>query len=394
MGVALTELGLVPFDVTRAEVALARELDVMVTAHIGTVTSAQRPPEVELLHAAGLLDHRQVHVHCNACSEPRAGPAGRRRGVGVADAGDRAADGHGLPDLRARAGARARRRASAATSSPTTAATCSRRCASGCRRSARGPTRRALDDLEMPQELTLGVRDVLRFATLGGAEALGLDSVCGSIEPGKAADLIVLRTDRLHLAPLNDPVATVVLHAGPADVDTVLVGGQVVKEGGALTGGRARGGARAGRGLARPHRRRARAARRPAAAGARGLVRGHDAGDGAEPRERGLGAGVMKIVDLSAPIENSPAELLEPLRTEIEFSDHAAGAAMAEQLLRRDAATCCGTARPGRRRTSAGSAPTTRPTSTRRGTTTRTSAASARRRSTSCRSSGSWRRAS
>ena len=40
----------------------------------------------------------------------------------------------------------------------------------------------------------------------------------------------------------------------------------------------------------------------------------------------------MKIVDLSAPIENSPAELLEPLRTEIEFSDHRAGAAMAQQL--------------------------------------------------------------
>ncbi len=40
----------------------------------------------------------------------------------------------------------------------------------------------------------------------------------------------------------------------------------------------------------------------------------------------------MNLVDLSAPIENSPVELLEPLRTEIEFSDHAAGAAMAEQL--------------------------------------------------------------
>jgi kynurenine formamidase len=40
----------------------------------------------------------------------------------------------------------------------------------------------------------------------------------------------------------------------------------------------------------------------------------------------------MTLVDLSAPIENSPTELLEPLRTEIEFSDHAAGAAMAEQL--------------------------------------------------------------
>ena len=53
----------------------------------------------------------------------------------------------------------------------------------------------------MPEELTLGVRDVLRFATLGGAEALGLGSLCGSIEPGKAADLILLRTDGLHWRP-------------------------------------------------------------------------------------------------------------------------------------------------------------------------------------------------
>jgi hypothetical protein len=60
--------------------------------------------------------------------------------------------------------------------------------------------------------------------------------VCGSIEPGKAADLLLLRTDGLHMAPLNDRVASVVLHAGPADVDTVLVGGEVVKRGGALTG--------------------------------------------------------------------------------------------------------------------------------------------------------------
>jgi kynurenine formamidase len=41
---------------------------------------------------------------------------------------------------------------------------------------------------------------------------------------------------------------------------------------------------------------------------------------------------MTRIVDLSAPIETSPPDLLEPLRTEIEFSDHAAGAAMAEQL--------------------------------------------------------------
>jgi cytosine/adenosine deaminase-related metal-dependent hydrolase len=96
-----------------------------------------------------------------------------------------------------------------------------------------------LDRKAMPEGLPLGVRDVLRFATLGGAEALGLGSKIGSIDPGKRADLVLLRTDRLHMTPLNDPVAAIVLHAGAADVDTVLVHGRVVKDGGQLTGDRA-----------------------------------------------------------------------------------------------------------------------------------------------------------
>ena len=41
------------------------------------------------------------------------------------------------------------------------------------------------------------------------------------------------------MAPLNDAVAAVVLHAGPADVDAVVVGGEVVKEAGRLADGRA-----------------------------------------------------------------------------------------------------------------------------------------------------------
>ena len=69
MGVALTELGLVPWEVTVGEVGVARELDVMITTHTGSVHAEKRPPEVELLDAAGLLDARQVHVHCNACTE-------------------------------------------------------------------------------------------------------------------------------------------------------------------------------------------------------------------------------------------------------------------------------------------------------------------------------------
>ena len=238
MGVALTELGLVPFDVTRAEVALARELDVMVTAHTGTVTSPQRPPEVELLHAAGLLGHRQVHVHCNACSN--------RELDLLADAGASVSltpetelqMGMGFP-IFARALERGLSPSLGCDIVSNNRGDLFAQMRLGLQAERARANQALLEDLEMPQELTLGVRDVLRFATLGGAEALGLDSVCGSIEPGKAADLLVLRTDRLHLAPLNDPVATIVLHAGPEDVEAVLVGGLVVKEGGVLTGRRA-----------------------------------------------------------------------------------------------------------------------------------------------------------
>jgi 5-methylthioadenosine/S-adenosylhomocysteine deaminase len=240
MGVALTELGLVPFDVTRAEVALARELDVMVTAHTGTVTSPQRPPEVELLHAAGLLDHRQVHVHCNACSN--------RELDLLADAGASVSltpetelqMGMGFP-IFARAQERGLSPSLGCDIVSNNRGDLFAQMRLGLQAERARANQALLEDLEMPQELTLGVRDVLRFATLGGAEALGLESVCGSIEPGKAADLLVLRTDRLHLAPLNDPVATIVLHAGPEDVEAVLVGGLVMKEGGVLTGTRAAG---------------------------------------------------------------------------------------------------------------------------------------------------------
>ena len=67
----------------------------------------------------------------------------------------------------------------------------------------------------------------------------------------------------------------------------------------------------------------------------------------------------------------SPPETPEALRTDIEYQDHAEGAAQIEALLgvRR---ACCATARAGPPRRSPASAPTTRPTSTRPGTTTRT----------------------
>ena len=83
---------------------------------------------------------------------------------------------------------------------------------------------------------------VLRAATLDGAEALGLAGRTGSLEVGKEADIVLLDTRRLGLAPLmtteklDNAAAVIVYSAGPRDVDTVLSNGRILVSGGQLVG--------------------------------------------------------------------------------------------------------------------------------------------------------------
>ena len=81
---------------------------------------------------------------------------------------------------------------------------------------------------------TLTHRDVLEFATIDGARACKLDHKIGTITPGKQADLILLRTDQVNVAPVVDPVATVVISADTSNIDTVFVAGRIVKQNGQL----------------------------------------------------------------------------------------------------------------------------------------------------------------
>lgn len=81
---------------------------------------------------------------------------------------------------------------------------------------------------------TITTKDVLEFATLRGANALGLGKVAGSIEKGKQADLVLISRNSPNLVPLNDPVSAVVFGAHVGNIDTVLVGGEAVKQGGQL----------------------------------------------------------------------------------------------------------------------------------------------------------------
>jgi 5-methylthioadenosine/S-adenosylhomocysteine deaminase len=70
--------------------------------------------------------------------------------------------------------------------------------------------------------------EVLRMATIGGARALGLSSLCGTIEAGKRADLILVNMDTVHNQPVNDIFSQLVHCAKASDVQTVIVNGDVL----------------------------------------------------------------------------------------------------------------------------------------------------------------------
>jgi 5-methylthioadenosine/S-adenosylhomocysteine deaminase len=73
------------------------------------------------------------------------------------------------------------------------------------------------------------VPEVLRMATLGGAEVLDLQDVIGSLSPGKKADLIIIDPRAPNFGPRWDWVNQLVFNARPENVEYVFVNGQVRK---------------------------------------------------------------------------------------------------------------------------------------------------------------------
>jgi cytosine/adenosine deaminase-related metal-dependent hydrolase len=82
----------------------------------------------------------------------------------------------------------------------------------------------------------LTARQLLEFTTSNAAAACGLADRIGTLTPGKAADVILLRTDDPTVFPFNNPVGTIVSAGHPGLVDTVLVDGRLVKRDGRLVG--------------------------------------------------------------------------------------------------------------------------------------------------------------
>jgi cytosine/adenosine deaminase-related metal-dependent hydrolase len=82
---------------------------------------------------------------------------------------------------------------------------------------------------------TLDARNILEFATVNGAAALGTGNVVGQIAPGFQADIVLMDTRSFGMAE-GDPAGHIVLNSSSGDIDTVMVAGKLRKRGGKMIG--------------------------------------------------------------------------------------------------------------------------------------------------------------
>ncbi len=85
-----------------------------------------------------------------------------------------------------------------------------------------------------PEKMPLTCRDALAWTTVQGARIAGIERRTGSLGIGKAADIVLLAASDIGMFPMRDPVGSIVMQGGVASVDSVLIAGKVMKRHGKL----------------------------------------------------------------------------------------------------------------------------------------------------------------
>lgn len=91
-----------------------------------------------------------------------------------------------------------------------------------------------LETGSITQTTSIPAREALSWITVEGARMLRMQDRIGSLAPGKQADLVLIRADDLNVWPVHDPVATVVIQASLANIDSVMIAGEWRKRAGKL----------------------------------------------------------------------------------------------------------------------------------------------------------------
>jgi 5-methylthioadenosine/S-adenosylhomocysteine deaminase len=220
------------YDVAKHDWALARELGILISVHVGMRLHNLHYNPVKDMHDLDLMGPDVCYIHMTDLTDQELDWIAETGGKASVAPYVEMLMGHGPPPtgkLLAR-GVRPSLSVDVVSSVPGDMFTQMRTALA---------YDRILQFTDTPDEAfapTLTHRDVLEFATIDGARSIGLEERVGSLTPGKQADIVLLQTNAINTAPVLDPTATIVTYADTANVDSVFVAGQAVKRNGELVG--------------------------------------------------------------------------------------------------------------------------------------------------------------
>jgi 5-methylthioadenosine/S-adenosylhomocysteine deaminase len=212
------------FEVSRDHWKLARETGARITTHVG-VGSYGQDAKVQEMGEAGLLGPDTTYIHCTTLNDTEIQMIVDTGGTVSLASPVEMMMGHGMPPIQKflDRGLRPSLSVDVETNVPSDMFNQMRSVVALQRASA-----------NLAGKSPLTTAEVLACATIEGARANGLDSKVGTLTPGKQADLIMLRTDRINVSPLNDAATAVVAGMDTGNVDTVVIAGRVMKRHGEL----------------------------------------------------------------------------------------------------------------------------------------------------------------
>src|SRR5437762_2765421 len=217
-------------DVAKHDWHLARDLGIRISVHVGMRLTGVHVNHVLTLNELGLMGPDTTYIHCTDSTDEELDLIAKTGGSASVAPFVEMLMGHGVPPtgrVVAR-GVRPSLSIDVVSSVPGEMFTQMRTAL---------VQERILAFTETPDTAfapTLTHRDVLEFATIDGARTCALDRKIGTVTPGKQADLVLIRTDQVNVAPVVDPVATVVICADTSNIDTVFVAGRILKHNGQL----------------------------------------------------------------------------------------------------------------------------------------------------------------
>ncbi len=220
MGVCLRGPGATDPAVYRKEIETARKMGLPVSIHAGrSLGEIKRFRRIKMLHDDGLLGPDMLLIHTYNASEEERGMMGATKTAVSTSPYTASRLASGLPWL----GDLLQRGVQCSLSVDTTTV--------GGNTDMFGIMRLALqlNHLRSMNVMQVQPRKIVELATIEGAKTLGIADKVGSLTPGKRADLILVRTDDINVAPFHDPALMLVEAAQPHNVDTVVVDGRILK---------------------------------------------------------------------------------------------------------------------------------------------------------------------